>query len=195
MSGQQRTFNPLHRVVGAAVLVAAVVVFVPMLVQPQRPAGSPPGSPAVPAAMPAAPAPPRPLPAVVPVPKIPRPTVAPVTIIPHRQPVPTEVPKVAVLRRVVHPILKPARAPKTHLASVSRAPWYVQVASFTRIRDARRLAERLSHAGFSARVRPHGPRLFRVQVGPYRSSRAAQLAQALLRRTWRARTWVRRVPK
>lgn len=188
MGDRQRAFNPLHRVVGAVVLVALVVVFVPMLVQPspQPPqpvvASAPVSAPARPA-RPRQVVPPAPMPrASEAVPVAPRPVLhAP----PARVAAPAPPP----------PRPQPARRHRSQRRAVAGGAWYIQVASFAHVTDARHLALRLRRAGFRTHLERHGADVFRVQIGPYPSRRAADLAQTLLRRNWRPRTWVRRAAR
>lgn len=68
--------------------------------------------------------------------------------------------------------------------------WLVQVGSFGEEENARRLADRLANAGYTARLYPHrsgGGLMYRVRVGPESSREGAEeIASSLRDRSFRA---------
>lgn len=190
-------FNPRHRIVGAVILVALAVIFLPMLLNDH------------PTETPIAPVTVIPTPdtrvIVAPVPPLgstPRPDVretAPVagsgsSVVTRVVPVPVE--PVAEKPSIPPPPVeneKPAakataepQSPKT--ASVATRPampvekgWMVQVGAFSHLENARHLQEKLKQKGFPALLDPLVPakgKTVRVEVGPYKDAAAAKAAQA-----------------
>lgn len=195
-------FNPLQRIVGAVVLVVLAVIFLPMIVRPRpvpRPPVAAPGAPSA-AQVPAAaarsgtqaPVPtPAPTPAPTPVAKS-GPAAGALAAPPATTPAVKMQPVPLVSR--THP-WAPA-APPAARPQAAGDQWFVQVASLANLHAARRLQQRLAHAGFRVRLahagRPHRP-LYRVQVGPYDRRAAAVVAQRRVAHTAHlARTWVTR---
>jgi DedD protein len=187
-------FNPRHRIVGAAVLVAVAVIVLSLVLrdhpsdtQPAPAATvptpetqvvapvSPPGSPPVPDHVDTAPAPgsgSNIVTKVVPVPvesgtetPVPPPSVSP--------PPPSK------------PVVEPP-PPKTASATPKPAPvtekgWMVQVGAFSHIENARSLQEKLKHKGIPAVLVPPVPakgKTVRVEAGPYKDAAAAKAAAA-----------------
>ena len=158
-----------RRVVGAAVLVVAVVVFVPMLLDqgkeaPEQPRGSTPLA----SSQPQPPPPPPPLP----------PEDAGVRVVPLDRPAPAPAnpPKPATAAK-----LAPAREKAPAKAAAASAPpvtsgFAVQLGSFSEADNALGLRDTLKAKGYRAYVKTSGA-ITRVYVGPQRSR--AEAAKAL----------------
>jgi DedD protein len=197
-------FNPRHRIVGAVVLVALAVIFLPMLLSDRpsetdesrvAPGGSVPETRIV--------VTPVPLPGdkATSIPKLAAPekapekasTVAKTVVVPVE---PTsEVPAVVnapAIPESRQPEAKPVPEPKpvseSRKSTVTAKPaasvekgWLVQVGAFSQLDNARRLHERLSQKGYAAMLDPPNPekgKTVRVEVGPYKDAAAAKAAQA-----------------
>ncbi len=202
MSGSEgRTFKPIHRMVGAVVLVVLAVILLPMIFRPRpqtmvtvAPLGKsrPPvvsplvHSGTVQALSSAAPVTATstasaPAPAAVPLPPV-TPSAPTVPVVQAPAPVPVKqvavpAPSQKVLRTRVAP---PARG------------WFVQVAAFSQERAAIILAHRFALHGFPAHVereRIRGRTYFRTRLGPYRDRPDALRAQRQIVTVWpRGRT-------
>ena len=193
-------FNPRHRIVGAVVLVALAVIFIPLLLsdRPPEPEAvdptgmakpetktvvipvTPPGT--KPAAAPAAPSvsdagkSAASKTVVVPV--------APSAEVPAA-PAVAPIPESASLPNKPEAESKPAKSAKAS-APAKAAPaasggWTVQVGAFSQLDNAKRLQEKLKKKGYSATLDPPAPakgKTVRVEVGPYKDAAAAQTAQA-----------------
>ena len=198
-------FNPRHRIVGAVVLVALAVIFLPMLLSDRPPetddarvvpGGSAPETRIV--------VTPVPLPGdktagtvrqVVPAERtaerpenMARTVVVPVEptteiATPAKPPV---IPEAGPPETKQAPELKPNSEPKKSAAvskpaaSVEKG-WLVQVGAFSQLDNARRLHEKLSQKGYTAMLDPPNPekgKTVRVEVGPYKDAAAAKAAQA-----------------
>ena len=157
-----------RRVVGAAVLVVAVVVFVPMLLDqgkeaPEQPRGSTPLASSQPQPQPPPPPPPED---------------AGVRVVPLDRPAPAPAnpPKPATAAK-----LAPAREKAPAKAAAARAPpvtsgFAVQLGSFSEADNALGLRDTLKAKGYRAYVKTSGA-ITRVYVGPQRSR--AEAAKAL----------------
>jgi DedD protein len=190
-------FNPRHRIVGAVILVALAVIFLPMvlndhptetptapvtviptpdsrvIVAPVPPLGSMP-RPETPQAVPAAGSGSTVVTKVVPVP------VEPVVERPVTPPSPIEPDK------PVAKVNTESQPPET--ASVATRPampaekgWMVQVGAFSHLENAKHLQEKLKQKGFQASLDPPAPakgKTVRVEVGPYKDAASAKAAQA-----------------
>lgn len=184
-------FNPLQRIVGAVVLVVLAVIFLPMIVRP-RPVPRPPvAAPAAPSAAQAPVSTPAPTPVPTPAPKSGAAAEAPAA-----PPATTPAAKTQPVPLVSGTPPRAPAAPPAARPQVAGEQWFVQVASLANLHAARRLQQRLVHAGFRVRLahagRPHRP-LYRVQVGPYDRRAAAVVAQRRVAHTAHlARTWVTR---
>jgi len=197
-------FNPRHRIVGAVILVALAVIFLPMLLidRPSETGGNSivPGRPApetrivvTPVLPPGDKATSSPKPVVTA--KAPENDGSAVkTVVVPVEPA-TEVPaavKVPAIPEPRQPEAKPAPEPKSvseskksTVATKSAAPvekgWLVQVGAFSQLDNAMRLREKLSQKGYSAILDPPNPekgKTVRVEVGPYKDAAAARAAQA-----------------
>lgn len=88
--------------------------------------------------------------------------------------------KPRVERRAEPQVSAPEKAPTSPAAAAAERPIYLQVAAISQESEAKRLAKKLTDLGFPALIRPpEEDRLFRVQVGPFKS---AELADAAARR-------------
>ena len=191
-------FNPRHRIVGAVILVALAVIFLPMLLNDH-----PTETPTVPVAV--VPTPDTRV-IVAPVPPLgstPRPDtretaptagsgssvvtrVVPVPVEPVAEP--SQVPPAPAPAESEKPVAKAKSAPQpARTASVDTRPpavekgWMVQVGVFSHLENARHLQEQLKQKGFPAMLNPPAPargKTVRVEAGPYRDAAAAKAAQA-----------------
>ena len=193
-------FNPRHRIVGAVILVALAVIFLPLLLNdhptetPSAPATSgptpdtrvivapvpPSGSAAAPdtrATTPADPSGSNIVTKVVPVP------IEPVGEKPLPPPAPEQVPV-----ENVPPAPKARTETPSRAASIAKRPatpvargWMVQVGVFSHLENARHLEEKLRQTGFPAVLDPPAPakgKTVRVEAGPYKDAAAAKAAAA-----------------
>ena len=185
-------FNPRHRIVGAVVLVALAVIFLPMLLSDRPPETDPGVSGA---------AAPNTKTVVVPVmppgvsAKTPEKSAsaAKTVMVPvdPRAEVPMEVqasplPEAPPLPEKPAPEPKPAKAKtetKTKPVAAAENGWVVQAGAFTHVENAKRLQAQLKQKGYSALLDPPNPakgKTVRVEVGPYKDAAAAKAAQARL---------------
>jgi dihydrofolate synthase/folylpolyglutamate synthase len=192
------SFNPRHRIVGAVVLVALAVIFLPMLLNDRAPEKE--SRTTAPDArtvmLPVTPPRDNPAGSIVP-PETEKVTEKPgttKTIVVPVEPT-TEIPaavKAPVVQEPLQPETKtvpetkPVTATKQPTAAVKPAAtagkhWVVQVGAFSQLENAKRLYERLGQKGYSAMLDPPNPakgKTVRVEVGPYKDSAAAKAAQA-----------------
>jgi len=192
------SFNPRHRIVGAVVLVALAVIFLPMLLNDRAPEKD--TSTAAPDArtvvLPVPPPSDKPAGNIMPpesektseksgTTKTITVPVEPITEIPAAVKAPA-VPASRQPEAKPVPDAKSVAATKKPTVAVNPAatagkPWVVQVGAFSQLDNARRLFERLGQKGYSAMLDPPNPekgRTVRVEVGPYKDSAAAKAAQA-----------------
>jgi len=197
-------FNPRHRIVGAVVLVALAVIFLPMLLSDRPPETGDdsviPGGTAPETRIVVTPVPP-PGDKAASIPKLAVSEKAPEktstgakTVVVPVEPT-TEVPAAVnapAIPESRQPEAKPASEPKSVSESKKStavakpaAPvekgWLVQVGAFSQMENARRLHERLSQKGYAALLDPPNPekgKTVRVEVGPYKDAAAAKAAQA-----------------
>ena len=179
-----------QRLLGGAVLVALIVIFVPMLIeepvdqrvvsdhaipikpQPQRPA-------------PAIDAPKKPVKPVVPQPPLPTPVVD--------EPPPPPKPK-AIAKpkpKTTAPVAKPKPRP-------SPTAWIIQVASLTNQANAGKLVEKLRKADLPAqmeRVKLGGKQHYRVRVGPEVDHRLAKKMLAKIKKDFKLTPKLMRYPQ
>jgi DedD protein len=199
-------FNPRHRIVGAVILVALAVIFLPMLLHEQPPATHTTGLTDTPVAETrVVVAPPRtdrpsaasarpadkPVPGVttrmvtVPVEPAPaKPTPGPVKVEaaqpagePAARTEPVKSP--AQVGAKLEPVAKPVAKAGAPAAGGKR--WIVQVGVFSQPDNARRLQEKLKAKGYAATLDPSPPvkgKTVRVEVGPYAEEKAAKNAAA-----------------
>jgi DedD protein len=178
-------FSPKHRIVGAIVLVALVVIFVPMILSGREPPPELKG---------AREAPPRaevtetktvvtPVPADEPTPPESSEAVKVVEVPVEPKPVPESKPAA--------PVEKPAEAKKPDPAPAKPATakiedgWIVQVGTFTNLQNATRLRDKLKGLGLSVHtdtVTVSGKKAMRLRVGPYAERAKADRAQAQIRK-------------
>lgn len=177
-------FNPRHRIVGAVILVALAVIFLPMVLNDEPPstvtapsietpvADSVPTAPPADGAAPAVTdpdhptAPPRTT-RIVTVPVEPMGTALPPdrrtgTSTARPAPAPSTAPPAAAIEpaRVEPPAAPAAGATRTTVAAAPRATtsggWIVQVGVFSQADNARRLQERLNAKGYAVTLDPPG---------------------------------------
>ena len=197
-------FNPRHRIVGAVVLVALAVIFLPMLLSDRPPETGDgsivPGGPAPETRIVVTPVPPpgdkaTSIPKLAVSEKAPEKTSnAAKTIVVPVEPS-TEVPAAVKAPAIpesrqpeAKPVLepKPVSEPRKSTAAAKPAVsvekgWLVQVGAFSQLENARRLHEKLSQKGYAAILDPPNPekgKTVRVEVGPYKDATAAKAAQA-----------------
>lgn len=197
-------FNPRHRIVGAVILVALAVIFVPMLLSDRPPSTSAPGTGAMPTPETRVVVTPVPLPGDKPEPAKPaadkpaaqRTVTVPVDAAPVKPVTEPDKPKTA---RTVADIVDETPAPrppadkkpsatKTPIepkpakpASSDPGKWVVQVGVFSHLDNATRLRDQLRHKGYSVTLDPPVPeegKNVRVEVGPYKDQAAAKAAAA-----------------
>jgi len=177
-------FNPKHRIVGAIVLVALVVIFVPMILSGREPPPELKGT---------REAPPRaeitetkmvvtPVPAEEP--KLPESTgaVKVVRVPVENKPAP-EVKPAAVEQPIVAKKSEPA--PAKPAAVKIEDGWMVQVGTFTNLQNATRLRDKLKNLGLSVHtdsVTVSGKKAMRLRVGPFADRAKADKAQAQIRK-------------
>lgn len=178
-------FDPKHRVVGAIVLVALVVIFVPMILSGREP------PPELKGAREAAPR------AEV------TETKTVVTPVPVEQPQP---PESSEAMKVVEVPVEPKPVPESKPAAQAEKPaeakkpdpapakpaaakiedgWMVQVGTFTNLQNATRLRDKLKSLGLSVHtdtVTVSGKKAMRLRVGPFADRAKADRAQAQIRK-------------
>jgi len=198
-------FNPRHRIVGAVILVALAVIFLPMLLSDRSPetgdGGVVPGGSAPETRIVVTPVPP-PGDKAASIPKLAVSEKAPEksgtatkTVIVPVEPA-TQLPPSASAPSLPDsppPEVKSAPQPKAAaetksvkaVAAKPTAPvekgWLVQVGAFSQLENARRLHDKLSQKGYTALLDPPNPekgKTVRVEVGPYKDAAAAKAAQA-----------------
>jgi DedD protein len=181
-------FNPKHRIVGAIVLVALVVIFVPMVLNEREPPPELKGAREAPARkeitetrvvvtpVPAAEV--RPAESSEAAKTTPPPVESKAA--PETKPAaPTEIPAV---------VKKPEPAPeKTAKPATDKIEdgWMVQVGTFTNTQNALRLRDKLKGLGHSVHtdsVTVSGKKALRLRVGPYTDRAKADKAQAQIRK-------------
>lgn len=171
-------FSPKHRIVGAIVLVALVVIFVPMILSGREPPPELKG---------AREAPPR---AEITETRV---LVTPVTTDEATPPESSETVKVVEVPVELKPapVEKPAEAKKPEPAPAKPAAvkiedgWMVQVGTFTNLQNATRLRDKLKSLGLSVHtdtVTVSGKKAMRLRVGPFAERAKADRAQAQIRK-------------
>jgi len=178
------SFDPKHRIVGAVILVALAVIFLPMILNkhPDPSAVAPiaeiplPDSQIVTA--PVAPLEPAPA-SATPVPPAKEPTAPAVT-----EPVAPPAAKPAAEAKPSTPEKKTDKpAAKDKPTAKIEKGWAVQVGAFASSENAKQLRDRLRKQGFSAEIdnfTVDAKPMVRVRVGPYRDNAAAKAAQVRL---------------
>jgi DedD protein len=176
-------FNPKYRIVGAIVLVALVVIFVPMILSGREPPPELKG---------AREAPPR---AEITETRV---LVTPVTPDEATPPENSEAVKVVQVpvenkpapeAKPAAPVEKPVVAKKPEPAKPATAKiedgWMVQVGTFSNTENATRLRDRLRSLGHSVHadsVTVGGKKAMRLRVGPFADRAKADKAQAQIRK-------------
>lgn len=178
-----QSFDPKHRIVGAVILVALAVIFLPMILNkaPEPPAVAPiselplPDTKVVIAPVP--PLEPAPDSATPVAPALERPVAAPT-----EPPPPTAPPSNEAQKKPDQPA-KPVAVAKDKPAAKIEKGWVVQVGAFTSNENATHLRDKLRKQGFNAeidRLSVDAKTMFRVRVGPYRDNTGAKGAQSRL---------------
>jgi DedD protein len=197
-------FNPRHRIVGAVVLVALAIIFLPMLLSERPPETGDsrvaPGGPAPETRIvvtPVLPAGDKAISAAKPLmpEKLPEKTdnaaktvvvpVEPTTEIAPLAKAPA-MPDVPPAESMPAPQPKTVSETKTATAAVKPAAsaekgWLVQVGAFSHLDNAKRLHDKLRQKGYAALLDPPNPekgKTVRVEVGPYKDAASAKAAQA-----------------
>ncbi len=199
-------FNPRHRIVGAVILVALAVIFLPMLLSDRPPGTQTAGLSETPMPDVGAVANPASRPGEIPgksagVPPATRTVTVPVEPagatkgVARPEPAGTEAAKSAAVQSGIPAPAAEATPPKEKketskpakpatVASKPAAPekgWVVQVGVFSQRDNARRLQERIQQKGYRVRLDPTSSvagQPVRVEVGPYRGSAEARAAAA-----------------
>jgi dihydrofolate synthase/folylpolyglutamate synthase len=197
-------FNPRHRIVGAVVLVALAVIFLPMLLSDRPPdsddSKNVSGGPAPETRIVVTPVPP-------PGDKAPgfsksavsekapekAGAAAKTVVVPVEQT--TEIPALAKAPTIpespqpdAQSALEPNSVSEAVEPAITAKPttpvgkgWLVQVGAFSQLENAKRLHDKLSQKGYTAKLDPPNPvkgKTVRVEVGPYKDAAAAKAAQA-----------------
>lgn len=174
-------FNPKHRIIGAIVLVALAVIFVPMILDDRPPPKSTQQINEIPT--------PDTKIVVTPViPDIAAPNIAPAKPIPSisAQPeAPPPAPKPVIKPELEKPaaaLVQKAPTPKAPAANASaKSGWVVQLGAFSNPDNAQRLQKKLKQHGYTAvldNITLDKGRGVRVLVGPYVSNDEAKSIQA-----------------
>ena len=178
-------FNPRHRIVGAVVLVALAVIFLPMLLSDRAPDVGTDGAPGT--------ATPTTTTKTVVVPVSPstasgkttdKSTSAKTLVVPVEPPAEPPMTKAPPL-----PEAPPAPAPESKTVkteskvkppAIAAHGWVVQAGAFSHPENAKRLQEELKQKGYPALLDPPNPakgKTVRVEVGPYKDAAAAKVVQ------------------
>src|SRR3990172_8797305 len=180
-------FSPKHRIVGAIVLVALVVIFVPMILSGREPPPELKGT---------SETPPRaeitetkmvvtPVPAEEPTPSESTERVKVVQVPVEPKPVPMPEAKPAAPVEQPPEAKKPEPAPAKPAAVKIEDGWMVQVGTFSNTQNAARLRDRLKNLGHSVQadsVTVGGKKAMRLRVGPFADRAKADKAQAQIRK-------------
>lgn len=190
-----RNFNPRHRIVGAIILIAAAVIFVPLLLDERAPPAEPKAVSEIA---------PRPTPSEgetrVVVSSVPTETAGKTTVAPsapaadappaaaspaaESAPGKTKIPP-ATVEKTKASSASPAKAASGKPADKPAKGWVVQVGTFANPDNAERLRERLKrhgHAAAAENVTLEGSKAVRLRVGPFHDRPAAVKAQAQIRK-------------
>ena len=160
-----------RRVVGAAVLVVAVVVFVPMLLDQGKEAPDPRSLSTPPvSSQPPPPLPPAPEDAGVRVVPLDRPAPAPAAAAPADPPKPATAAKLAPTREIA-----PAKAAAVSTPPPVTSGFAIQLGSFSKADNALGLRDKLKAKGYKAFVKTSGS-VTRVYVGPQQNRAEAEKA-------------------
>lgn len=188
-------FDPKHRIIGAIVIVALAVVFVPMILSKREPpAETPPSAQSQAPDQPAdgenkvavtrvAPPPPalnEPVkipPTTSPAPDAPKTATPPPAKATPPAPAPEQPKKAAVEPK---PSAPTAKAPSESKPATASSGWVVQVGTFSNSTNANRLEQKLRAEGQpvrAERVQLDSGKAVRLRVGPFRDRAAAVKAQ------------------
>lgn len=190
-----RNFNPRHRIVGAIILIAAAVIFVPLLLDERTPPAEPKAVSEIA---------PHPTPSegetkvvvssvptetagkITAAPSAPAADAPPATASPAAESAPGK-PKTppATAEKTKALSAGPARAASSKPADKPAKGWVVQVGTFANPDNAERLRERLKrhgHAAAAENVTLEGSKAVRLRVGPFHDKPAAVKAQAQIRK-------------
>lgn len=171
-------FNPKHRIVGAIVLVALVVIFVPMLLNENEPPPELKGAREMP-------------------PRVVTETKVIVTPVADEAAKPRQTPEAVTKTETTSAIAESAPKPETKTAPVekpAKAPvvadkitqaWVVQVGTFSSTDNANHLRDKLKNRGHTVHtesVTLAGKKALRLRVGPFSNKELALKAQAQIRK-------------
>ncbi|MDH5512382.1 MAG: SPOR domain-containing protein [Gammaproteobacteria bacterium] len=174
-------FSPKHRIVGAIVLVALVVIFVPMILSEREPPAEVKGEREVPAS--SATTETRVMVSPVPAAEIKPPEAgetAKVVTPAESKPKPESRPAAA---KKPEPV--PDKSAKPATADKIEDGWMVQVGTFSNTQNATRLRDKLKSLGHSVHtetVTISGKKALRLRVGPFADRERADKAQAQIRK-------------
>jgi DedD protein len=188
-------FNPKYRIVGAIVLVALVVIFVPMVLNEHEPPPELKGTREAPARKVVAETKLVAVPVTNDEPKqqegsggVSKTVIVPVVAesAPHKETKP------AAPAEKPAPASKPITAPAPEKPAKASAPaekitkgWIVQVGTFSNIQNAKHLRDKLKshdHTVHAESVKLAGKQALRLRVGPFLDKEQAEMAQALIQR-------------
>jgi DedD protein len=174
-------FNPKHRIVGAIVLVALVVIFVPMILSEREPPVEIKGEREIPAST-------TPSETKVLVTPVPAAEIKPKERSEAAQPVtPVETQAKTDSKPVAakKPEPLPAKTAKPEAETKIEDGWMVQVGTFSNTQNAVRLRDKLKRLGHSVHtetVTINGKKALRLRVGPFADRAKADKAQAQIRK-------------
>jgi DedD protein len=182
-------FNPKHRIVGAIILVALVVIFVPMLLNENEPPPEFKGGREMP-------------------PRGTTETKVIVTPVAGEEAKPRQNPEAVTKTETTPAITESAPKPETKTAPVEKPAkipaadkitqaWVVQVGTFSNTDNANHLRDKLKSHGHTVHtesVTLAGKKALRLRVGPFSSKEQAVKAQAQIRKELRVQGVVQSYP-
>jgi DedD protein len=182
-------FNPKHRIVGAIILVALVVIFVPMLLNENEPPPELKGAREMP-------------------PRGATETKVIVTPVASEEAKPRQNPEAVTKTATTPAIIESAPQPETKSAPVekpAKAPaadkitqgWVVQVGTFSNTENANHLRDKLKSHGHTVHtesVTLAGKKALRLRVGPFSNKELAIKAQAQIHKELRVQGVVQSYP-
>ena len=189
----EEDFNPRHRIVGAVVLVALAVIFLPMLLSDRAPDPEPALSVGKPTpdtkivVVPVTPPGTKPLPAPIPSEKSVATQTMDIPVAPAAVPSSSATPP-SPDAASTRPL--PEKTPKPALTASAKPTaavtgWTVQVGAFSLLENAKRLQTQLKQKGYLAVLDPPAPakgKTVRVEVGPFKDAASAKTAQARIQK-------------
>jgi DedD protein len=205
--GEAPRFDPKHRIIGAIILVALAVIFIPMILDESNPPpevkdGAESG------AKPAAPGTPETKVVVTPVAELgPGAATAPLPAKPAEAPAPVAEPAAkpepaaepAAAAKPAPAVAEKKEKPATEgeKAAPGRKTWIVQVGVYSHADNARRSEAKLREHGYavmSDTVALEGGKATRLRVGPYKDKAAAEKARGHIQKLLGESVLVRSAP-